>query len=216
MSTNDNYPITLQNCIFFECHCTPTIIHAEDDKGTLLGVEEFVLKEACPQARVINFKNGAEALQHCLTSPPTLLITNVGMPVMGGIELIKNLIQSGLHIPTIITSGFSTAERCKAARISLGKDVLFFSKPLDSKIFQDAVKKLIKMSLKNNRNASYLQDKVSLYEYMINLAPNDPMNYLQKGWALRALGKNNQAIEALEKGLSLVRCENLMPPINKD
>src|SRR5688572_12891480 len=55
--------------------------------------------------------NGAEALEllGMLVLPPALVIVDLEMPGMDGIELIQQLQQRGLNIPLIVASSRETA-----------------------------------------------------------------------------------------------------------
>lgn len=50
--------------------------------------------------------DGTEALERLLESPVDLLITDVKMPRMGGIELVRTLMDSGANCKTIFISGY--------------------------------------------------------------------------------------------------------------
>ncbi|MBB6673062.1 response regulator [Cohnella nanjingensis] len=62
---------------------------------------------------------GEEALEKALLFEPDLMLTDIRMPNMGGLELIQNLRDQGLHTKAIIISGYSDFEYAKKA-VSLG------------------------------------------------------------------------------------------------
>ncbi|KIL40754.1 hypothetical protein SD70_11865 [Gordoniibacillus kamchatkensis] len=49
-------------------------------------------------------KNGEEALAHCRRDMPHILITDIGMPVMDGLELIREAKRLHPHLKVIILS----------------------------------------------------------------------------------------------------------------
>jgi EAL domain-containing protein (putative c-di-GMP-specific phosphodiesterase class I)/FixJ family two-component response regulator len=55
--------------------------------------------------------NGEQALSllHRLAQPPALLVIDLEMPVMDGIELIQQLLQSGMNIPFVVASSRETS-----------------------------------------------------------------------------------------------------------
>ena len=74
--------------------------------------------------------NGADALAAMLQTPPHILITDIRMPEMDGISLIKEIRQRELNIKIIILSGFSDTQFLKDA-IRLGVDG-YLLKPIDT------------------------------------------------------------------------------------
>jgi len=67
----------------------PDIVIVDDEKIVRLGIKAL-LGECAPDSRVTGiFANGAEAAEFCASSPPDLLMTDIKMPVMDGLELIR-------------------------------------------------------------------------------------------------------------------------------
>jgi len=124
-----------------------TILNVEDDENTLELIEEL-LREEFSRAQIISTQHVADALAMCLIHPPTLLITNVMMPGMTGIELIKALRNHKLEIPTIITSGYYTAERCEQDGIKIGGNTQFIKK---SSTFTETIRHMVRSLLKTTR-----------------------------------------------------------------
>ena len=74
--------------------------------------------------------NGADALKLVQSSQPHIMITDIRMPVMDGIQLIKAIRALNLNIRIIILSGFSDYAFLKEA-IRLGVDS-YLLKPIDN------------------------------------------------------------------------------------
>ena len=74
--------------------------------------------------------NGADALAQIQTNQPHIMITDIRMPVMDGIALIKAIRELGLNIHIIILSGYSDYAFLKEA-IRLGVDS-YLLKPIDN------------------------------------------------------------------------------------
>ena len=74
--------------------------------------------------------NGADALKLIQLSQPHIMITDIRMPVMDGIQLIKTIRELDMNIRVIILSGFSDYAFLKEA-IHLGVDS-YLLKPIDN------------------------------------------------------------------------------------
>jgi CheY-like chemotaxis protein len=105
-----------------------------DDEPVLLEIYTHVLKSfGC--ARVFVASNGEEALSLILAEDVDLLITDVRMPVMDGVTLVRRLNEGGKAIPSIVfVSGFSDVNRREM--YMLGVEA-FLTKPFDPKELLD-------------------------------------------------------------------------------
>ena len=124
-----------------------SIVCADDEKLMLDMINYFIL-DAFPDAEIRQAQDGNEALTYCLAQPPDILVTNVNMPVISGIDLIKELRKARLEIPTLITSGNCTYERLEREGVQLSEKVRFIIKPFSAEQMIDEIKVLVK-SAKN-------------------------------------------------------------------
>ena len=88
-----------------------TVLLVEDEQQ-VRSIADFMLKEL--GFAVIAATNGREALeafQKC-AADIDLVVTDIGMPVMDGYELFRELKKIDPALPIIISSGFDTAEIC--------------------------------------------------------------------------------------------------------
>ena len=99
-----------------------TILIVDDDEKVLealkdiLEVEGYTLRVA---------RNGASALREVDSDPPDLMITDINMPDMEGIELMRKLAGRTHSIPVIAISGDPLGSRfLKAARLLGAVDTL--------------------------------------------------------------------------------------------
>ena len=60
-------------------------------------------------------KNGIEAYDMILDESPDIVLTDIRMPGMGGLELIREIRQTDLQIQFIILSGYGEFEYAKEA-----------------------------------------------------------------------------------------------------
>lgn len=99
--------------------------------------------------------NGAEGMEKVRTFRPDIVITDICMPIVSGLELIRQTLAEYHYIPIII-SGYSDFEYAQTA-IEFGVTA-FLLKPLDIDKLQEAVEKakmeLYKQSLLQNYSTS--------------------------------------------------------------
>ncbi len=78
-----------------------------DDEPYLLGILEVFFREL--GCRTTSFENGAEALEYiCTTAEPVdLVITDMTMPNMSGLELGRKIFSRRPHLPVILCTGYS-------------------------------------------------------------------------------------------------------------
>ena len=74
-----------------------------------LGVREF-LKQTLSSFQVLEASNGLEALEIVQKKQPDLIITDIQMPKMDGISLLKELRESGCNAPILALSGYMSEE----------------------------------------------------------------------------------------------------------
>ena len=117
-----------------------TVLLVEDEEqirqvaGTLL--EEFGFQ-------VLAAGNGKEALEIYRKQPAdiTLVLTDMGMPVMDGYELFSELKKLDAGLPIIISSGFGDVD--VASRVDRKEVAALISKPYNSRQLRDVLRKVL-------------------------------------------------------------------------
>ena len=114
-----------------------TILLVDDDIDFLRCVENFI-NVYLEQTNVLTASDGREALQILHEKRVDLVVTDIKMPVMDGIELLDHMRLKHQNIPAIIMTGFNTSENQK--RLSqIGQFYIFEKtaklKTLGEKIF---------------------------------------------------------------------------------
>ncbi|MEJ5261071.1 MAG: PAS domain S-box protein [Ignavibacterium sp.] len=121
-----------------------------DDSKTDRLLYSKILKNITPEYEVEVASNGKEALEKILKSPPALVITDHGMPVMNGYEFVKELKKSDIKDkpPVIVLS--SDIDRSIAVDYNeLGVEFVF-QKPVNLSSFKQAVEKSLQKGLSGN------------------------------------------------------------------
>jgi CheY-like chemotaxis protein len=104
------------------------------DATILIVEDEPVLREIITAwferfaGRVLTASNGGEALEIVAANPPDLVVSDVRMPVMDGVTLLKKLRALGDKPPVILISGFSDTDEREA--YDMGAEA-FLHKPME-------------------------------------------------------------------------------------
>jgi two-component system cell cycle response regulator CpdR len=114
------------------------ILLAEDDSSMRAFLERALVKAGY---EVISFENGADALQRLKEEPFTLLLTDIVMPRMDGIELARRASELDPELKIMFITGFAavTLNSDKPAP----KDARVLSKPFHLKDLVAEVDKLL-------------------------------------------------------------------------
>ena len=118
------------------------VILPKAPRNTALLVEDCVelrhiivqyLHNEQPDLSIETASDGIEALDKIGERMPNILITNINMPRMNGITLLKTLQKRGINLPTLATSGWWTREILEKELAAQGfvhkKITLFLQKP---------------------------------------------------------------------------------------
>ena len=113
-----------------------------DDSATTRMLISLTLKKS-PKYRIVEATNGAEAVEKLGTQPVDIVLTDINMPKMGGLELISYIRSSHsspkVPIVVITTEG---EEDARDRGLALGADA-YLSKPISGVKLQETVKKLL-------------------------------------------------------------------------
>lgn len=94
----------------------------------------------------VEAKNGAEALIAARNRPPGLIITDVQMPVMDGIEMLESVRADPTlaHLPVIVLSSADERENPRVKQLDPAR-TSFALKPINPAALQDAVRKALRL-----------------------------------------------------------------------
>ena len=110
-----------------------TILVIDDEESV-----RMVLKRALEDAgyQVVEAANGRQGLELFRTAPADLIVTDIEMPEMDGLELILELTRAFLNVKVIALSGLASNE-LQAAKLFGARRT--FSKPLDLQVLLRAI-----------------------------------------------------------------------------
>lgn len=105
-----------------------------DDDPAALQVVELLVEEALPNARIGKARNGFEALQAMGRETPDVLVTDIVMPHIDGLQMLRHVAaQSSRPGLVIVTSILGRGEIERSG--PLPGDVVVLHKPLDQAAF---------------------------------------------------------------------------------
>jgi DNA-binding response OmpR family regulator len=112
-----------------------TILIIDDDEKVLEAIKDVLETESY----VVNTAgNGISGIRSFDSDPPDLVITDINMPEVEGIELIRNLAKRNRKVPVIAVSGDPVGKKfLKAARLLGAVDTLL--KPFSIAELRDKV-----------------------------------------------------------------------------
>ena len=116
------------------------ILIAEDNAINLLLTKTF-LKDIIPQALIIEAKDGNEAVEKYLKENPDLILMDIQMPHLNGIEATQKIraLEKNTEIPIIaLTAGSFPGEKEKCLQAGMSD---FLTKPLLKQILSDMIQK---------------------------------------------------------------------------
>lgn len=102
------------------------ILVVEDDDVSRKNVVKVLTDEG---HRVTSATNGDEGIQYVLTDPPDIILTNLRMPKLDGLDLLTRVGQAAPHIPVLLMTALTTSRTKRRARALGAED--FIEKPFD-------------------------------------------------------------------------------------
>ena len=142
--------------------------------------------------------DGEEALSLCRKLKPDIILTDIRMPGINGLDFLKSLNEEGIKSKIIIVSGYSDFDYAqKAIKLGVADYIL---KPVENTELVDIVKKCIRQIEAEAYKNKIIEQASSKENTSGRLA-----DYIEKG---RTMAKRN----TLEKALNFIR-ENYSRPI---
>ena len=135
------------------------ILLADDDENLRKGLVNFLQREGF---EIVPVPNGKLALETATQTRFDLIISDVQMPEMSGLELLENLKKKNIQTPIIIITAFATVENAVKA-MQMGADD-YVTKPLnllELKMRIDKVRKSLEIQDENKK----LKDRLRSIEY---------------------------------------------------
>lgn len=143
-----------------------TIMFVDDDLHVLRGYERKINWSSMDIKVIGTASDGREALEGIIKLKPDIVLTDIKMPVMDGIELIKTIDEMGLHTHVIIQSGYNEFDFAKQA-IKYNA-VAYLLKPTSKDEILEAVGEVIlKIKKEQSVKETLLSNKLTLTKSQI-------------------------------------------------
>lgn len=111
-----------------------TILVVDDETGP----RESLKMILAPEHKVVTANNGKEALTTFDASVPDMVITDIRMPIMTGVDLMKAVKERSPETPVVIITGYGTLQTAQEAVRTGVFD--YISKPYDVEVIRNVVK----------------------------------------------------------------------------
>ena len=145
-----------------------SLLIADDELKERNGLSKLIRRFDFP-LKIYLAENGANAFQIMQEEHIDILLTDIKMPFLSGIELIKKVREAGLNPICIIYSAYGEFEYAKEA-ISLGV-IQYLLKPVNIKEFKKLLQWELKMGVWEEHGYFKLQKK--LIKKFVHIIMND-------------------------------------------
>ena len=143
-----------------------SLLYVEDDEDTRIELARYLKRRV---GKLYTVENGLEALRKFEEKPIDIMITDLKMPLMDGLDMVREIRKKGSNVPVIITSALSDSERILSA-MDL-EVVKYVVKPINpqelvkvlceigEKIFEDQQKKLLRENKWSTKDEKIAMEK---------------------------------------------------------
>ena len=138
------------------------VLIVDDDPASRRLVEVRLRPLGCDVATAGNGEQGLAAIRK---DPPDLVILDLQMPKMGGIEVLRALRKEGFHTPAIVITAHGSIETAVEAMKEGAYD--FITKPLDAAHFDLVVRKTLEREALKREVELFSEDADKRYRLII-------------------------------------------------
>ena len=123
------------------------LVLADDEPVTLQAIQT-VIEAECPDVEIAQiFRNGRDVIEYIRSNPVDILVTDIRMPLLNGIEVLKYIHTHNKNIRVMIMTGYKDFEYAQMA-IQYGADALL-TKPLN---YEDLINHIHAFCRSNEQN----------------------------------------------------------------
>jgi DNA-binding NtrC family response regulator len=144
------------------------ILIIDDDQNIRETLKVLLSKEY----KVILAENGLAGIQKLKSESPDLIITDLKMDGLDGIDVLKKVKEYGVDTPVILMTAFEEIQSCLDA-IQLGA-FDYIGKPLDIEKFKICVKRALHSKQLNDRFLDIVSHEIDEYKSAFNFVAESP------------------------------------------
>lgn len=170
------------------------VLIVDDEYMILMGLKKLIDWESLNLTIVGTAKNGQEALDFVLAHPVDIVLTDVTMPLLSGIDFIKEAKLLNQQFKTIILSGYQEFEYVKEG-MQLGA-ANYLVKPVDKIELKETLLKLINEldSQKENFQNEDLLYRSMLNDWLLNTVDYNALNRWAASSSRKVTSQNYQVL----------------------
>ncbi|WP_099189416.1 response regulator [Tepidibacter mesophilus] len=181
------------------------VLYVEDEPITRKQVERFLKRRV---GKVILAENGNDGIKQFIEQKPDIIITDLVMPDMSGIEMMKIIRNNGSKCPVIITSALSDSKTIlDTVDLKIEK---YLIKPIDINALLKCLNDIVIEELECNKNILVMDDEFILTDEKKNELELEIRNIYSK-YLKKVTGKGAKLIQVFIKGkeIEILLKENL-------
>lgn len=133
-----------------------TVLIAEDEKLLRTGLKTMVGRAGVPVGEILEARDGSEALEILHARPIDLLITDIRMPKMNGIELVSRLSELDYAPAVLVVSGYDDFSYAVEMLRNGAQDYLL--KPVEREQLYAAIRK-VEEQIRNRESAREVREQ---------------------------------------------------------
>jgi len=169
-----------------------TILIVDDDNTTTSILDHMLQGRRCANA-IIKASNGQEGLDLYFRYKPDIILSDINMPIMNGLEMIQEIRKVDEHVKIAIFTDFEKREILVSA-IELGVNQ-FISKPFDKNIFSKIILQLYTGIIEKRSIQKELKRKQNILQSINGMSHN----FLQQSdWMIAIEEEMNNLKNAIE------------------
>lgn len=163
------------------------VMIVEDEELILQGIKSIVNWKALDLEVVHMAYNGLEALEMWEQEPVDIIITDIDMPEMNGLELLKQIRSKEEHVRFIILTGFDEFEYAREAiRLEVENYIL---KPIDEEELEKQLKEAIdKLDEMEKNKIRYIDEKTAWLQFLSGKITDEGYGYYKENLKLESDG----------------------------
>lgn len=156
-----------------------TLLVADDEEIECNGITKVIM-ECFPQITVVdNVYDGVGLLRSARKYHPDMIIADINMPGMNGLEAIEQLQHEKINSKIIINTAYSYFEYAKKAIILKAADYLL--KPIDKDSFCKTIEKVLKMIDQEREKNFYDMKETQAFQKMLGVAGKEILSSVVMG-----------------------------------